>query len=88
MRKRSDERVSNCGTQQLRSDSTEGPGGLEPLLLTVEQAAHVLSINRSTLYDLLGRGELPSVKIGRRRLISKQALVVFIDRRERETMTP
>jgi excisionase family DNA binding protein len=57
---------------------------LEPkLLLTVEEAARVLSINRSTVYDLLARGELASVSIGRRRLISRQALGNFIDWSER-----
>jgi len=54
----------------------------DKLLVTVEEAAQLLSINRSTVYDLIGRGHLPSVKIGRRRLISRQSLVDFINRSE------
>lgn len=34
------------------------------LLLRIEEAADLLSIGRSTIYDLLNRGELPSVRIG------------------------
>ena len=54
----------------------------EKLLVTVEEAAQLLSVNRSTVYDMLGRGDLPSIKIGRRRLISRQSLVDFINRSE------
>jgi excisionase family DNA binding protein len=54
----------------------------EKLLLTVEEVAHLLSINRSTVYDMLARGDLPSVKLGRRRLIYRQSLVDFIVRNE------
>lgn len=54
----------------------------EKLLLTVEETAELLNVHRSTVYDLIGRGDLPSVKIGRRRLIYRQSLVDFIIRRE------
>ncbi len=54
----------------------------DKLLVSVEEAAQLLSINRCTVYDMLGRGDLPSVKIGRRRLISRQSLVDFISRSE------
>ena len=39
------------------------------LLLTPVEAAHLLSIDRSTLYDLLMDGTIPSIKIGRARRI-------------------
>lgn len=54
----------------------------ESLLVTVEEAARLLCVHRATVYDLLGRGELSSVKIGRRRLISRTALLHFIVRSE------
>jgi excisionase family DNA binding protein len=44
------------------------------LLLTPVEAAHMLSIDRSTLYDLLMNGEIPSIKIGRARRIPVRAL--------------
>ncbi|MEX0702297.1 MAG: helix-turn-helix domain-containing protein [Planctomycetales bacterium] len=38
-------------------------------LLTVREAAHRLALGRSTLYNLMDRGALPYVKIGRARRI-------------------
>lgn len=39
--------------------------GLPPLLLTVAQAARMLAISRSTLYQLMWKGDLSPVHIGR-----------------------
>jgi excisionase family DNA binding protein len=36
------------------------------LTLTVEQAAKVLGIGRSTAYELVRTGDLPSLRLGRR----------------------
>lgn len=55
---------------------------VDTLLVSVEEAARLISINRSTVFDMLGRGDLPSVRIGRRRLISRQALADFVSRME------
>ena len=38
----------------------------QPLTLTVEQAAKILGIGRSTAYELVHRGDIPSVRLGRR----------------------
>ena len=51
-----------------------------PLLLGVEEAADQLGIRRSVLYERLLTGELASVKIGRRRLIPRQALEEYVKR--------
>jgi excisionase family DNA binding protein len=48
------------------------------LLLTPQEAAEALSINRSTLYILLMRGEIPSIMIGRARRIPLFALQEWI----------
>ena len=48
------------------------------LLLTVEEAAAELSIGRSLMYELVLRCEVPSVKIGRCRRISRQHLEDFV----------
>ena len=50
------------------------------LLLTVEEAAHLLSIGRSLVYRLVLRQEIVSVKIGRTRRIPLVALETFIAR--------
>ena len=48
------------------------------LLLSVPEAAHLLSIGRSRCYDLVLSGQLRSLKLGRRRLISREALEAFV----------
>ncbi len=55
-----------------------------PLLLTPTEAAKRLSIARSSLYELLLRGEIVSLKIGRSRRVPLAALSDFIDRRLRD----
>ncbi len=37
-----------------------------PLTLTVEQAAKLLGIGRSTAYELVQTGDIPSLRLGRR----------------------
>lgn len=45
-----------------------------PELLTVETATRLLNIGKSTTYDLIRAGRLRSVKIGRRRLVPREAI--------------
>jgi excisionase family DNA binding protein len=52
---------------------------MEPVLVSVDQAAKVVGLGKSKLYELLLSGELKSLKIGRRRLISMSALKEFVD---------
>ena len=51
-----------------------------PLLLTVEEAAAMLSIGRTGAYQLVMGGQVRSVKIGRRRLVVRESLQEFIHR--------
>lgn len=46
----------------------------ERLTLTVEQAAQVLGISRAHAYELAARGEIPTLRLGRRVLVPKEAL--------------
>lgn len=50
-----------------------------PLLLRPEEAARVLGVGRSTLFELLRSGALRSVKVGRCRRISANALAEFVE---------
>jgi excisionase family DNA binding protein len=50
-----------------------------PLLVRVEEAARILSLGRSKIYELLGSGELSSVKCGKARRIPLTALVQWVD---------
>jgi excisionase family DNA binding protein len=49
------------------------------LLLSVADAAKALGVSRGSLYDLVNRGEIQSLQIGRRRLVPRKALLDFID---------
>ncbi len=51
---------------------------VEKLLLKPEEAAEILSIGRSKVYELMGTGELASVRIGRCRRIPAEALSDFV----------
>jgi excisionase family DNA binding protein len=52
----------------------------ERLLWRVEEAAGRLALARSTLYELIARGELPVLKIGRATRITDDALRAWIAR--------
>jgi excisionase family DNA binding protein len=49
------------------------------LLLRPEEAARLLAIGRSKLYELLASGELASVRIGRLRRVPQRAVEEFIE---------
>jgi excisionase family DNA binding protein len=53
-------------------------------LLTVEEATKRLRIGRTTIHELVQRGELASLKIGRRRLFTETAVAAFIQRKLEE----
>ena len=54
----------------------------EPLLLRIEQVANMLSLGRSKTYELIQRGELPSVHLGRCVRVPSAALRRWLDARE------
>ncbi|MFO7700349.1 MAG: helix-turn-helix domain-containing protein [Acidimicrobiia bacterium] len=51
---------------------------VDKLLLKPEEAAELLSIGRSKVYELIGTGELASVRIGTSRRIPADALAEFV----------
>ena len=52
---------------------------MNPVLLTVEDAAQALALGRTKIYELVESGALRSVKIGRARRIPVQALGEFVE---------
>jgi excisionase family DNA binding protein len=50
-----------------------------PLVLTSDQAAAVLQINRRTLTNMLDRGTLRGVKIGREWRVSRAEMMRFVE---------
>jgi excisionase family DNA binding protein len=58
--------------------SAAAAGAIAPqadrLVLTVEEAGTLLGISRAFAYEAVNRGEIPSIRIGRRVLVPKAAL--------------
>jgi excisionase family DNA binding protein len=50
------------------------------LLISPVEAAKRLGIGRTQMFDLIGRGEVKSVKIGRLRRVPVTALSEYVDR--------
>lgn len=55
-----------------------GTGPIPRLLYSPEEAAAALNIDRSTVFAFVRTGELPSRRIGRRRLFTREDLLAFI----------
>ncbi len=51
-----------------------------PLLITIGEAARLLSISRSNLYKLIGDGKLERRRIGGRAFIVRSNVVSFVER--------
>ena len=59
--------------------SQEGPGvAAGRLAYSVDEVAHLTGLSRDLLYDQMRRGNVRYVKIGRRRLITRQHLEAFL----------
>jgi excisionase family DNA binding protein len=54
---------------------------IEPLAYTVEEAAQATRLSRDLLYDEMRAGRLAYLKIGRRRIITRQHLDAFLTQR-------
>jgi len=52
---------------------------LDRLTLTVEEAAELLGISRGLAYELVKRGELPRLQLGRRVVVPRKALEDLIE---------
>ena len=50
------------------------------VLYSVEEAASVLSVGRTSLYALIDSGQLERVKIGRRSLVPADSIAAYVER--------
>lgn len=60
---------SEEGNQTERASSTN-----DRLVLTVDEVAYLLNISRGLAYELVARGELPAIRLGRRIVIPRVAM--------------
>ncbi len=56
----------------------------DALLLKIPEAARLLDISRGLAYELVARGELPSIRLGRVIRIPRHSLEQWINRRAQE----
>lgn len=66
-------------SQPIRHHAGFPPSPAERLVLTVAEAGEMLGISRAFAYELVARGELPVIRLGRRRLVPRRALLALID---------
>ena len=67
-----------------RGGTTRARSAINPLLLTIPEAAQVLAVGRTTMYELIGAGEIGLVRIGRSVRVSIATLEGFVAEREDE----
>jgi len=65
---------ATAGTSQPGPDPAA-----ERLAYSVDEAARLTGLSRDLLYDQIRQGNLASVKVGRRRLITRQHLQQFLE---------
>jgi excisionase family DNA binding protein len=67
----------------LRSVGSDGPD-LPPVLLRVNDAARILNLSRTTVYELIRSGDLRTVHVGSACRIPVSAITEYVGRLERE----
>lgn len=53
-------------------------GPPQKLAYSVDEAAQVLGVSRSTIYTLIHRADFPALKVGNRQLISREGLAEWV----------
>ena len=61
------------------SDPAAAEGQGDRLVFTVEEAAYLLNISRALAYDLVARGDIPSIRLGRRIVVPRHQLQLLLD---------
>ena len=69
-------RQSRCSPVRL---SEVGVMETVSLVVSVEEAAGLLGISRGLAYELVRRGELPSIRLGRRLVVPRRRLLELVD---------
>ncbi|MGZ4753434.1 MAG: helix-turn-helix domain-containing protein [Acidimicrobiia bacterium] len=62
------------------NDADDTTRNEERLVWTVEEAARLLGISRAHAYELVARGELPHLRLGRRVVVPKHAIEALLAR--------
>ena len=73
------------GPKAMRHRLNRAPVGPRRLVLTVPEVAAELQIPASTVYDLIRRGVIPAVRVGKRLRVPKRRLEDWINGRQGAT---
>lgn len=76
----------SASTEHLRNVA-ERPS-IAPVTMRVPEACRYLGIGRSTLYVLIGKGEIETIKLGASTLVVTESLQRLVDRRRQGTALP
>ena len=74
--------MSSADTSELRSSPKRQPA-IEPVAMRVPEACRYLGIGRSTLYVLIGEGEIEYIKLGSSTLVLTESLRSLVERRRK-----
>jgi excisionase family DNA binding protein len=55
---------------------------MEPILVSVNGAAHALNLGRTSIYALINEGRLETIKLGRRTLIRVESIRRLVETQE------
>jgi len=72
--------AGQTGTPEVAKAATErasgvlGPKWFDHDVFTVEEAGEILGLSRPSAYEAVSRGDIPSIKIGRRKIVPRAAL--------------
>lgn len=64
--------------QPRRKDGSEMPDSTESPVLTVEDAGKLLMLSRGSAYEAARRGDIPTIRIGRRLLVPRARLMAML----------
>lgn len=67
------------------SISRQPPEPTEKLAFSVEEAMTALDLSRQKFYDEINAGRIRTYRVGKRRLVCRQALLDYIREREEES---
>ena len=70
--------LTSDGHEFNRDQPGRADRAAERLAYSVDEAAHLTGLSRDLLYEQMRRGNLSYVKVGRRRLITRQHLERFL----------
>jgi excisionase family DNA binding protein len=74
-----DDRAGNLAAPSPTANAAVTAGTSQPLVMSVREAAAMLRISKDLAYELIARGELPALRLGRRVVVPTKALMQFVD---------